>query len=80
MTAWLTVIGSVLTLIVGPLIAFFIKRYWDKKAADAATLKRQADEEALALKNSQTQSDKTGTINASIDEQRKARENWEKSQ
>jgi hypothetical protein len=73
---WLTVIGTITTAILGPLLAWFLKRWWDKKAEKAATEAREKVEVEAAQKNSEAQSGHAGQVNESIDKQREAREKW----
>lgn len=72
----LGIVGSVLTLILGPLLAFWIKKYWDDKVAAAAAAQRQADEEKKNQADNQKQSHDTGNINTSIDKQKDASDHW----
>lgn len=72
----LTVIGTITTAILGPLLAWFLKRWWDKKAEKAATEAREKAEAEAAKKNSENQSGHAGQVNESIDKQREAREKW----
>lgn len=69
-------IGTIITAIVGPLLAWFLKRWLDNKAAAAETEKRQKAEDDEARKNSEAKSGDTGSVNESIDKQREAREKW----
>lgn len=72
----LGIVGSVLTLILGPLLAFWIKKYWDDKLAAAAAAKRQADEEQKNRDDNAKQSHDTSDINQSIDKQKEAADHW----
>jgi H+/gluconate symporter-like permease len=75
-TGIVTIIGTIVTAICGPLLAWLLKRWADNKAA-AAEAERQARlQEEEARKNSEAQSAQAGTTNTSIDAQREAREKW----
>jgi nitric oxide reductase activation protein len=75
----LGIVGSVITLIAGPLLAFWIKKYWDDKAAAAAAAQRQAEEEKKNQADNQNQSHGTSDINSSIDKQKDAADQWAKN-
>lgn len=77
-TTVMTLIGTALTVVIGPLLAWLIKRWWDNKAAQIEAEKRRKAEEEAARKNSEGQSHEAGEVNASIDAQRAAREKWAK--
>ncbi len=76
MTTILGIVGSVLTLILAPLLAFWIKKYWDDKLAAAAAAQRQKEEEQKNRDDNQKQSHETSEINKSIDKQKEAAEHW----
>lgn len=76
----LGIVGSVITLIAGPLLAFWLKKYWEDKIAQAEAAKRQADEEQKNREDNQKQAQSGGDINSSIDKQREAAGAWAKEQ
>lgn len=74
------IIGIAITVIVGPLLAFALKKYWDGKAAEAAAAARQANEEQNARNENKQAGDVTRDVNESIDKQKAARDEWAKNQ
>lgn len=73
-----TAIGIIVSAVVGPLVAWFIKKWWSDQVKKEEERKRLADEAAKAAANDQAVGQHTGEVNHSIDEQRKAREQWAK--
>lgn len=81
---WLSAMNSsfwiaLITSILGPLLAFFMKWYVDKKVADVQTEIREKEDQKLGEQNDQTQSHQAGAINDSIETQRRAQEEWKKT-
>lgn len=73
-----TLIGTIVTALAGPLLAWWLKRWWENKAAAIEAERVARLQEEVARKNSDATSAHAGTVNSSIDEQRKAREEWAK--
>ncbi len=76
---WQAII-AIVTVIGGPVIVFLITRYWNNKVAEAETEKRQASEEEEARAAAAKMADRGKDVNTSIDAQKKAREDWMKTQ
>lgn len=68
--------GAIVTLVVGPLLAWWLKRWW--QGVDAAIIAERArkEEEEAARRNAEKVSQGAGAVNESIDKQREAREKW----
>lgn len=75
-TTWIGLIGTALTVLVGPLVAFFIKRWWDNQAADKAAALVAAQEQIAATANDQKVSAGTAQVNQEIAAQAAARAQW----
>lgn len=71
-------LGTIITAIVGPLLAFFIKRYFENKIQEAQTEDRKKQEEQAARDENKQAADKATDINQSIDKQAAAAEQWAK--
>lgn len=77
--SWLSLVGTLLTVVVGPLLVYFIQKWIKDWAADAATAKRQAAEAQASVDNDKNVADKTRTVNESIDAQQAARDAYKAS-
>ena len=66
----LTLIGTIITAIVGPLLLFFLQRYGEKKLEDEKQADRQKQEERDGIHNDDKVADRTRDINESIRKQR----------
>ncbi len=72
-----TAIGAGITLILGPLLAFFLKRYWDGHQADRDADNRHKSEEQKNRDMGKSVSDQTRDVNESIDKQKDSMKSWE---
>lgn len=68
--ATLSLIGIIITSIVGPMLLFFLQRYSEKKLEDNKAADRQKREEKDSIHNDDKIADRTRDINESIRKQR----------
>lgn len=73
---WVTLIGVIVTAIVGPLLAFFLKRWVENQIANAKAEARQKEEEQKAREEHKQAGDTARDVNTSIDAQKAARDKW----
>lgn len=78
--AWDQIILAAITLIIGPLLAFGLKVWWQGREAKTIAEKVQKEDAARAQKDETAIAHETRIVNESIDAQRKAREEWAKGQ
>jgi len=69
-------IGAAITLVIGPLLAFFLKKYWDGQQADRDADHRRSEEEQKNRDTGTDVSNQTRDVNDSIEKQKEAMRQW----
>lgn len=71
-----TLIGTIITVVVGPLLALLIKWWLNRAAATAAADAKEAGQQKDTDADEAAKSSQTGAVNDSIAKQKAAREQW----